>query len=78
MLCKHCNCNSKLVCSTCGAVVDEAELILEQLEQIRPFDLAYYQTIDKKIIFIDHAVVDRILPHIRSSSGKVLMKVSRN
>ena len=73
MLCKHCNCNSKLVCSTCGAVVDEAELILEQLEQIRPFDLAYYQTIDKKIIFIDHAVVDRILPHIRSSSGKVLM-----
>jgi len=75
MLCKHCNCDSKLVCSSCGAVVDEAELkaeLLSELVEVRPLSLEYYLRKEQDDI-IDHAVFDKVLPFVRSSSGMILL-----
>jgi len=74
LVCKHCNCDSKFVCQTCGAVLDGAELraeILSELVEVRPLSLEYYMERNKDDI-IDHAIFDKVLPFIRSSSGVIL------
>jgi len=74
MQCRHCNTDSKLVCATCGAVVDDAELqadILSELVEVRPLSLEYYLRKEKDDM-IDHAIFDKVLPFVRSSSGVVL------
>jgi len=77
MLCKHCNCDSKFVCQTCGAVVDEAELQAElraelQAEMVRPFDVEWYKGRLGQFICADHALFDKVIPYIMSSSTKIL------
>jgi hypothetical protein len=56
-------------------VLDVGAVIADHMEQqiIRPLDLAYYVNEEGKIVFIDHAVVDKIMPFIRSSSAVLLL-----